>query len=71
MTFSLGLGKSFANTEHLRTGIQATFTNILNHTNYDLPNLNISSDEFGQITSATLSDFGGNRTGQVGARVEF
>ncbi len=71
VTLSMGFGKFFTITERLRAGVQGTFTNILDRTNYNTPGLNISSSSFGRITSATQSDFGGNRTGQIGVRLEF
>jgi hypothetical protein len=44
---------------------------VLNHLNLANPVLAIDNPSVGQITSARPADFGGNRTGQVGARVEF
>jgi hypothetical protein len=38
---------------------------------YELLNILIDNSSVGQITSVRPADFGGNRTGQVGARVEF
>ena len=35
------------------------------------PQLDITNPNFGKITSARGSDFGGNRTGQVSVRLEF
>ncbi len=70
-TLSMGFGKFFTITERVRAGFQATFTNILDRTNYNPPSVNISSSGFGRITSATSSDFGGNRTGQLAVRLEF
>jgi len=43
----------------------------MNHPKLANPVLEIDSSGVGQITSARPADFGGNRTGQVGARVEF
>jgi hypothetical protein len=70
-SLSLGFGKSFAVTERLHAALQATFTNILNRTNYDVPVSNISNANFGKITASTVADFGGNRTGQIAVRLEF
>ncbi|MBS1875260.1 MAG: carboxypeptidase regulatory-like domain-containing protein [Acidobacteria bacterium] len=70
-TLSMGFGKYFQATEKFRVGVQGTFTNILDRTNYDIPNLSISSSGFGAITKATVADFGGNRTGQIAVRLEF
>ncbi|HUX43431.1 MAG TPA: hypothetical protein VMV57_01655 [Terracidiphilus sp.] len=68
---SAGLSKSFAITERIRMKMEGTFTNVLNHTNLGDPNMNLSSSSFGLITSSIGSDFGGARTGQVSARIEF
>ncbi len=66
-----GLSKTFAVTERMRMKIEGSFTNAFNHTNYSDPVLNITSGSVGVITSARGSDFGGARTGQVGARIDF
>jgi hypothetical protein len=56
---------------------EGTFTNVLNHTNLGDPNMNLSSSSFGLISgtvgayNGTSADFGGARTGQVSARLEF
>jgi len=44
---------------------------VLNHLNLANPVLAIDNSSVGQITSARPADFGGNRTGQVGARIQF
>jgi hypothetical protein len=44
---------------------------VLNHLNLASPNLSIDSSSAGVITPALQANFGGNRTGQVGARIEF
>jgi hypothetical protein len=66
-----GLSKTFAVTEKVRIKIEGSFTNVLNHLNLANPDLAIDSSSVGVITSARPADFGGNRTGQVGARVQF
>jgi hypothetical protein len=68
---STGMSKSFSITERVRVRCEGTFTNVLNHTNLGDPNVNISSPSFGLISNSIGSDFGGARTGQVSARVEF
>jgi hypothetical protein len=65
------LSKSVAITERLHLKAEGTFTNILNHTNLGDPNNNLSTGSFGLITSSIGSDFGGARTAQVSARLEF
>ena len=66
-----GLAKYFAITEKVKFRVEGSFTNVLNHTNLNNPILDITSGSAGQITSARGGNFGGNRTGQVGARLEF
>ena len=66
-----GLSKYFAIRERIRIKVEGSFTNVLNHLNLANPNLAIDSNSAGVITSAQRANFGGNRTGQVGARIEF
>ncbi len=71
INLSSGLSKSFKVTEGVSLRVEGTFTNILNHTNLGDPNTNISSSSFGLITGTIGSDFGGARSGQVSARIDF
>jgi len=71
VSLSNGLSKSFAITEGIRLRAEGTFTNILNHINLADPNLDTTNSNFGTITQARGSDFGGNRTGQVSVKIEF
>ena len=78
VNLSTSLGKSFAITERLKIKIEGSFTNVLNHVNLADPVNAIDNSSFGQITSARGgttpgggSDFGGYRTGQISARIEF
>lgn len=71
INLSSGMAKYFRITERFKAGFEATFTNILNHTNLADPNLTITSSSFGKITSARAADFGGSRTGQVAVRLQF
>jgi hypothetical protein len=71
VSLSSGLSKSVNITDGIHLRGEATFTNILNHTNLADPQLDISQLNFGQITSARGSDFGGNRTGQLSLKLEF
>lgn len=72
-TFNLstGLSKSFLITEGVSLRAEGTFTNVVNHTNLADPNVDISSPQFGVVTSARNGDFSGNRTGQVSLRLQF
>jgi hypothetical protein len=71
VNLNTALGKAFAINERARFKIEASFTNLLNHVNLGDPVNAIDNPSFGQITSARGSDFGGYRTGQVSARLEF
>lgn len=71
VNLSTGLSKNFAVTERVKLRAEGTFTNVLNHTNLGDPNVNISSQSFGQVTNTIGSDNGGARTGQVSMRIEF
>ncbi len=71
VNWSVGLSKRIAITSNLHLRAEGTFTNVLNHTNLSDPQLDITNRNFGKITSARGSDFGGNRTGQVSVRLEF
>jgi hypothetical protein len=75
VNLSTGLSKEFAFTERVRLKAGASFTNVLNHPNLaddgDHFNLNVSSPDFGVISAARRSDFGGSRTGQVFLRLDF
>jgi len=71
VSLSSGLSKSFTIVEGVRLRAEGTFTNVLNHTNLADPQLDVTQSNFGQITQARGSDFGGNRTGQLSLRLQF
>jgi hypothetical protein len=71
VNWSAGASKQFALSERVHLRAEATFTNVLNHTNLSDPQLDTTNPNFGKITSARGSDFGGNRTGQASLRLEF
>ncbi|HXW13557.1 MAG TPA: carboxypeptidase regulatory-like domain-containing protein, partial [Terriglobia bacterium] len=67
-----GLAKQFSFREHYRLRFEATFTNVLNHTNFAPPALNIDNPStFGVLDAALLQGQGGNRTGQLALRLDF
>jgi hypothetical protein len=69
---ALGLAKVTSITEGVRLRFEATFTNVLNHTNFAPPATQIDNlSTFGQLTAATTAENAGNRTGQLGLRLEF
>jgi Carboxypeptidase regulatory-like domain len=67
----MGLAKRFNVGERFHVRFEATFTNILNHTNFAPPAMNITSPSFGVLQSALPQGSGGNRTGQLALRVDF
>jgi Carboxypeptidase regulatory-like domain/TonB-dependent Receptor Plug Domain len=71
VNLNAGISKVFSVNEHVRIKVEGSFTNALNHLNLANPVLGIDSSSVGEITSARPSDFGGARTGQAGARIEF
>jgi hypothetical protein len=69
---SAGLSKSMAIRENVKLRFEATFTNVLNHTNYAPPATNISNPAtFGVLDAAQTAENAGNRTGQVALRLDF
>jgi hypothetical protein len=67
-----GLAKVIALHENWRLRFEATFTNVLNHTNFAPPTTDISNtSSFGALTSAQTAESAGNRTGQVALRLDF
>jgi hypothetical protein len=70
-SWNAGLSKRFALTEHAGLKLEGTFTNVTNRVNLGDPQLNITNNSFGRITSARGGEFGGGRTGQVSLRIDF
>ncbi len=69
---SAGLSKSMAIRESAQLRFEATFTNVLNHTNYAPPATNISNPAtFGVLDAAQTAENAGNRTGQLALRLDF
>jgi hypothetical protein len=67
-----GLAKQFRIGERFRLRFEATFTNVLNHTNFAPPALNIGNPStFGVLDAALPQGLGGNRTGQLALRLDF
>jgi hypothetical protein len=71
VNFSLGLGKTFRLTERFTMKFDSSFSNVINHVNFDDPGNNITDGHFGQVTSARSGDAGGSRVGQLSLRLEF
>ena len=62
--------KNFHLTERMRLRFEGTFTNLLNHPNF-APPTNVASPSFGMPQSVQTAENSGNRTGQLGLRIEF
>ena len=71
LSWNAGASKRFPVAERDGVKVEATFTNVTNRVNLGDPQLNITNNSFGAITSARGVEFGGGRTGQVSARIEF
>jgi hypothetical protein len=71
VAISAGLAKTFQVTDKLRLRTEATFTNLANHSNFMQPNVVVGSPTFGVLTSVQSAENGGNRTGQIAARLDF
>jgi hypothetical protein len=63
-----GLSKTFSLHERFKLRVEASFTNVANHTNLNEADLNLklSSASFGVITAGL-----GGRSGQIAARLDF
>ena len=67
-----GLAKVIPIRESLNLRFEATFTNVINHTNFAPPSTDISTPgSFGALTTAQTAESAGNRTGQVALRLDF
>jgi hypothetical protein len=68
----MGLAKQFSFHERYHLRFEATFTNVLNHTNFAPPALNVGNPStFGVLDAALPQGQGGNRTGQLALRLDF
>jgi Carboxypeptidase regulatory-like domain len=70
-TVAAGLSKTFQLTERVRMRFEGTFTNIFNHPNFAPPPTNVTSSSFGIVQNVQSAENSGNRTGQLGLRIEF
>jgi hypothetical protein len=77
VTWNLGLSKRFHVTERIAFKFESSFTNVLNHSNFDDPRNNLTEGGssglglFGKVLATRLGDAGGNRVGQLALRIEF
>jgi len=64
--------KVFPVKERLRFRLEASFTNILNHANLGVPDMNVQAGtDFGVVHSGQTQEGSGTRTGQLGLRMDF
>jgi hypothetical protein len=71
-TFSMSLMKSVAFTEQVKLQVGAQVQNLLNHHNYDVPSsLDITTANFGVISSVQTKDNAGPRAISLTARLSF
>jgi hypothetical protein len=70
-TVAVGLAKRLRVTERVGMRFEATFTNLLNHPNFAPPPTNVTASSFGQVQNVQTAENSGNRTGQLGLRIEF
>jgi hypothetical protein len=74
VTFSSSFGKTFQITERLGLHYEAQFANLFNVNNWGIPNLNVGSSSFGQITSqqdGTPGSQAGPRSIQMSLRLSY
>ena len=69
--FSLSLLKSVALREKSRLELSVEAANILNHRNYEPPNMQVDSSGFGSITALQTAEGAGPRSLEVTARIVF
>jgi hypothetical protein len=68
---NLALFKTFPLFRESQFELKASFTNVLNHTNFGDPDVTITDASVGQITSTTANKFGGPRAGLISGRFVF
>jgi len=74
VTFSTSFGKTFHITDHLGLHYEAQFANLFNINNWGLPNTNVGSSSFGQITNqqdGTPGSQAGPRSIQMALRLSY
>jgi hypothetical protein len=72
VVWNAGVFKVFPVKERLRFRVEATFTNILNHANLGVPDMNAANlSDFGVVHSGQSQEGSGSRTGQLGLRMDF
>jgi hypothetical protein len=70
-TFSMSAGKTFFLTERVGLLYEAEFSNLFNIENKAIPNMNVASSSFGQITQSQDVQQAGPRSIQMQLRLRF
>jgi hypothetical protein len=70
-TFSMSAGKSFALTERMFIRYEAQFANLFNILNRGVPNMNVGSSGFGNISQSQTVEQAGPRSIQMTLRLSF
>jgi len=68
---SLSIYRSFRYKERYALRIGASSTNVFNHPNYGVPNVNLGTAPFGTISSLQSGEDSGPRAIQLGTRLTF
>ena len=69
--FSMSLMKNFAITENSRFQFGLEAANVLNHRNYEPPNMQVDSSAFGSITALQTVEGAGPRSLELSGRITF
>jgi hypothetical protein len=68
---NMGLFKKIPLTERLQSRLEGTFTNVLNHPNFGVPNSLITSSAAGLIQGSQTVENAGPRTARLGLRFDW
>jgi hypothetical protein len=68
---SLSIYRSFKYKERYALRVGASSTNLFNHPNYGIPNLQVGTDPFGTISNLQNAEGSGPRAIQLGGRFTF
>jgi hypothetical protein len=71
VVWSTGIAKVFPIQERFKLRFEATATNVLNHANLGIPNMNVENSTFGQIFNVQNVEGAGARTLQLALRLDF
>jgi hypothetical protein len=71
VVWSTGIAKVFTIQERFKLRFEATATNVLNHANLGIPNMNVENSTFGQIFNVQNVEGAGARTLQLALRLDF